>query len=184
VCIENVSHGPTVDAQGNLTRLGPGRVECGGRGPKTVPHSRPFLPPFHRFPSCGRIPKDLANSGIVDPNELLPEYVLCFGRIQHWPGHPLRPQHHQCRAYCDHGKPRTPWSRRSSSSAWWADPGTFVLNQVEGALGVPAFGDSYYDLDNSAHSKHGISPQAGYCCPATRWQVWLRYNAGRRSVAS
>jgi len=48
-------------------------------------------------------------------------------------------------------------------------PGTFrfltiiagSVNQAEEALGVPAFGDSYYDLDISAHSKYGISPQAG-----------------------
>jgi phenol 2-monooxygenase (NADPH) len=38
---------------------------------------------------------------------------------------------------------------------------TWSANQAEEALGAPAFGDSYYDLDNSAHSKYGISPQAG-----------------------
>jgi hypothetical protein len=32
-------------------------------------------------------------------------------------------------------------------------------NQAEEALDVPAFGDSYYDLDNPAHSEYGISPQ-------------------------
>lgn len=34
-------------------------------------------------------------------------------------------------------------------------------NQAEEELGVPVFGNAYYDLDNSAHEKYGISPRAG-----------------------
>ena len=32
---------------------------------------------------------------------------------------------------------------------------TIIANRAEEALGVPAFDDSYYDLDNSAYSKYG-----------------------------
>ena len=33
--------------------------------------------------------------------------------------------------------------------------------QADEVLGVPAFGNSYFDLDNSAHERYGISTQAG-----------------------
>jgi phenol 2-monooxygenase (NADPH) len=57
----------------------------------------------------------------------------------------------------------------SASFAHKLHPGVFRLlttvagsaNQAEEALGVLAFGNAYYDLDNSAHVKYGISPQAG-----------------------
>jgi phenol 2-monooxygenase len=57
----------------------------------------------------------------------------------------------------------------SASFAQKLHPGEFRLliiiagsaNQADEALGVLAFGNAYYDLDNSAHEKYGISPQAG-----------------------
>jgi phenol 2-monooxygenase len=166
----------------------------------------------------GKIPKDLANSAIVDPNQLLHSTFLAsiefnIGLGIHYdpsiinvaptttmitPGHrapdtllhppgariPVHlfqltkntgsfwvivlagfPTHtstgiHAFRKYIDD---------TSASFAHRFHPDTFRLltiiagsaNQAEEALGVPAFGNAYYDLDNSTHEKYGISPQAG-----------------------
>ncbi len=57
----------------------------------------------------------------------------------------------------------------SASFAHRLHPGVFRLltiiagsaNQASEVLGVPVFGNAFYDLDHSAHINYGISPQAG-----------------------
>ena len=166
----------------------------------------------------GKIPEDLAHSGISDPNEHLQRTLLAsiefnIGLGIHYDASVINvaptttmvnPGHRAPDALLHPPGARVPvrlFQLTKNTGSFWivvfagsptytsagiqafreclddtsagfaqaVQPGAFRLltiiagaaNQADEALGVPAFGNAYYDLDHSAHVKYGISPQAG-----------------------
>jgi hypothetical protein len=113
-----------------------------------------------RPPCCRRSPSPTRSADSGPPVPADKEHRLLLGhRLCRIPNH-TSAGIRALRAYIDD---------TSASFAQKLHPGEFRLlviiagsaNQADEALGVLAFGNAYYDLDNSAHEKYGISPQAG-----------------------